>query len=107
MEEGFWKNGPEYYMARMANGAVMVYPEPTGILTGDAILEELESRPRWTSVLIDDRVLARDEDTVVLAYRARALVDGGSPYFATCASTYVGHGPVWRLLAHNQTPETE
>lgn len=106
LEEGFWKNGPEYYLSRMANGAVMIFPEPTGILTGKAILDALETGPRWSSVLIDDRTIARDDNTVVLAYRARGIRDAGAPCFATCSSTYVGDGTIWRLLSHHQTPET-
>lgn len=103
LERRFWLEGPEHYARALDPGCVMVFP--FGVLQGAAIAASLDGAPRWTSVDMAERTLARPtDDLVVLAYRARGERAGAEPYAAWCSSTYRRDGAGWRLVQHQQTP---
>ena len=104
LEERFWLDGAEAYRKRLVSDAVMVFPYPAGILQGDAIIDGVESAPRWRSVVMSDRVFRRRGDTALLAYRASAEREGDPICEMLCASTYLNDGGEWRLISHQQTP---
>ena len=104
LEERFWTGGVDYARSRAASGAVMVFPHPVGILTGEAIFAGLEQAPRWRTVVMTDRTLRRDGALAVLAYRASAEREDDPIHEAFCASTWLQDGDDWRLMAHQQTP---
>lgn len=104
LEEAFWLQGQEAFALHMADGCMMIFPEPVGVMMGAAIIESLEGAPRWTSVQMSERAIRRFvDDCLCLAYRARAERDGTGPYHALCASTYVLIGGKWRLALHQHT----
>jgi len=103
-ETRFWLEGTERYATQLASGAVMVFPAPAGILTGDAIVESLQDAPRWDAVTFDDKSESRAGDTMVLTYRATGRRGDERPYVALCSSTYARQAGGWKLLAHQQTP---
>lgn len=104
LEEGFWLGGAETFRSRMADGAIMIFPYPTGILQGDRITQSLAGVPRWRSVVMADRTLTLRGNVAVLAYRAEAEREGEAIRTMLCASTYVRDGDGWRLISHQQTP---
>lgn len=104
MEEHFWTDGADAARSLMADGAVMVFPYPSGILQGDEIADGMEAAPRWRSVIMTDRRLRRQDNVAVLAYQASAERSGSDLYRALCASTYVNDEGNWRLVSHQQTP---
>lgn len=108
IEEGFWTAADRvhYFGEHMAGDAVMVFPEPTGILDEAAIIETLEDASAWSEVRIEDVDLVHLRETgAVLAYRAEARRDDGDPYSVYAASVYVlQEDGVWRLAFHQQTP---
>lgn len=104
LEESFWLGGAETFRSTMADGAIMVFPYPAGILQGAKITEGVASAPRWRSVLMDDRVTNIKGNVAVLAYKAEAEREGEPIRKMLCASTYVREGDGWRLLSHQQTP---
>jgi hypothetical protein len=103
-EKRFWLDGPGFYEENMAADALMVFPEPVGVLRGEAIVAGLRQGARWRSVEMTETVQTALAATAVLAYRARGQRDGAAPYSARCSSTYVRDGDRWKLLAHQQTP---
>lgn len=103
-ESRFWLEGSERYPSQLANGAAMVFPKPTGILTGDEIMESLGSAPRWDSVAFEEKSESRVGDTMVLTYKAVGQRGDDRPYVALCSSTYARQAGAWKLLAHQQTP---
>lgn len=103
-EESFWLDGPAFYERWMMADALMVFPEPVGIVEGNDILAGLRHGPRWGSVDIRERSHTRAGDTVVLAYRAIGTREGSEPYIALCSSTYIRDADNWKLLSHQQTP---
>lgn len=104
IEEGFWTQGAEFASGKMADGAVMVFPYPAGILQGEEIVQGLKSATRWRSVTLSHRRCQRLGSVAVLAYEAAAERAGADIYRALCASTYIEDDDGWRLLSHQQTP---
>lgn len=68
LERGFWLEGACFFRAHMAEGAVMVFPPPVGLLQGEAILQALEGVPRWRSLEMTGCREIRHGDTAALAY---------------------------------------
>lgn len=105
IEHGLWLGRAEFYADHMAPDAIMVFPAPTGILHGDAIIAGMEGAPPWTRVEMDDRVQRIDGDVAVIAYRATGHRDDAPPYRVRCGSTYI-RTDRWRIAAHQQTPDS-
>lgn len=104
-ERRFWLEGASHFRAVMAPDCLMVFPAPTGILTGAAIIDALQDAPRWQSVEMSEQAAARADAAVALAYRALARRGPDeSAYLAYCSSTYVKTAEGWRLVQHQQTP---
>lgn len=103
-ETRFWTGGRDYAERVMGEDAVMVFPYPAGILQGRAILDGMDTAPRWRSVEMSDRVFTRKGPLRLLAYRASAERADTPIYTALCASTWMLDGEDWRLVAHQQTP---
>jgi hypothetical protein len=105
VERSLWLEGAGTFRAWVAPDCVMVFPEPAGILTGEAILDGLAGAPRWQRLEISGAVLRRiGSAAVVLAYRAEAQRAGGEAYRALCSSSYVHDAGDWWLVQHQQTP---
>lgn len=104
LEESFWLGGAETFRSTMADGAIMVFPYPAGILQGETIVEGVKSAPRWRSVVMRDRKLNIRGSVAVLAYKAEAEREGAPIQTMLCASTYLREDGGWRLMSHQQTP---
>jgi hypothetical protein len=109
LERQLWHADEEFYRDTLSEDAVMVFPEPTGILERSTVLESLGGADRWRRVEFDDeRLLEVDDDVFQLVYRAVAERSGdGSEYTALITTTYVRANGSWRLLSHQQTPVEE
>ncbi len=108
MEERFWTSGPDYYARHLAPAAVMVLPEPTGVLVRDEIASSVEGA-RWSEVSLEEhRVLELTDRSALVTYKATALRDNEPPYVARASSAYVrGRDGGWKLAFHQQTPLPE
>jgi hypothetical protein len=106
MEEKFWTQPAEYYRENLAYNAVMVFPEPAGVLVKDEIASAVEKKPRWSHVTLEEhRLLELDERAAVVTYKATAKREGANPpYVARASSAYVSDGRAWKLAFHQQTP---
>jgi hypothetical protein len=109
LERQLWNADEEFYRETLSEDAVMVFPDPTGILERSAVLESLGGADRWRRVEFDDeRLVEVDDDVLQLVYRAVAERSGdGSEYTALITTTYVTAGGSWQLLTHQQTPVGE
>lgn len=104
MEQNFWLADAAYFTQKLAEGCIMVFPQPAEILVGAAIVQWLKGAPRWDTVDMTDRKWTHDEvGAVTIAYKAKADRQG-KPYSALCSSTYVGQNGNWKLMQHQQTP---
>ena len=104
-ERRFWLEGAPHFRAMMDPGCVMVFPEPVGVLTGEAILDAVDQMPRWSDVAMRATTLSRiSGDAVVLAYFAEGTRSGQDPYRVYCSSTYHRTAEGWRLVQHQHTP---
>ena len=109
LERQLWNADEEFYRETLSADAVMVFPEPTGILERSDVLESLGGADRWRRIEFDDeRLVEVDDDVFQLTYRAVAERSGdGSVYTALITTTYVRANGSWRLLSHQQTPIDE
>jgi hypothetical protein len=106
LEEKFWKRGADDYRRNLANSAIMVFPDPAGVLVKDEITSSLGSKSRWSDVALEEhRLLELADGAAVVTYKATAKrLDGGRPYVARASSAYVHDGSDWKLAFHQQTP---
>ena len=103
VERELWTGGPEAFRRWMAAECLMVFPDPTGILTGPAAIEAIGGAPRWQRVGFAGGLLRRTGEAAVLAYRAEATRPGGEAWRALCSSTYARLAGAWWLVQHQQT----
>jgi hypothetical protein len=106
LETRFWQGDERFYDAWLGPAAVMVFPDPTGILDRAAILASIRGAPRWTEVRLAERRLVRPNvAVVVVAYRVDARRDDDEgAYRAWASTTYTRSEGVWSLALHQQTP---
>ena len=106
LEERFWTEGPDYYRRNLAYAAIMVFPEPAGVMVKDEIASALQQNARWSRVALEEhRLLELSENAAVVTYKATASrPEGGNPYVARASSAYVRDGAAWKLAFHQQTP---
>lgn len=106
LEEKFWTEGADYCERNLAYAAIMVFPEPAGVLVKDDIASSLDKKARWSHVALEEhRLLELNEAAAVVTYKATARrPDGGKPYMARASSAYVRSGSGWKLAFHQQTP---
>ncbi len=106
LEEQFWTSGAGFYEQRLSSNALMVFPEPAGVLDRQATLESIQSGARWKNVSFTSKQFAMPaQSTAILVYSVKA--DRGGPdttYSAQCSSTYVLSSGDWQLALHQQTP---
>ncbi len=105
LEEQFWRGDAAFYRRNLADEAVMIFPDPAGVMIKDEICSSIDASPRWEDVLLEEhRVMELDELAVLLTYRATAARGGELPYVARASSVYVRDGDGWKLAFHQQTP---
>jgi hypothetical protein len=106
LEEKFWTEGADYYQRNLASAAIMVFPDPAGVMVKDALASSLARGQRWSQVALEEHRLLELNDAVALVtYKATAKrPDGGGAYVARASSAYVRDGSGWKLAFHQQTP---
>ena len=98
-------NDAEFYRERLDDGALLVFPAPTGIIDRDQTIAAVASSGGWREFeLVDFRLVELTDRTAAAAYRADAVSADGSRYSAYCSSTYVREDSGWQLALHQQTP---
>jgi hypothetical protein len=105
IEEGFWKGDAGFYRRHLTDDAIMVFPEPVGVLSRERTIEAIASAPRWASVRFEEpRIVRLRDDVAVVSYRATAAREGqDSPHTAFASSVYVRDDGAWKLAFHQQT----
>ena len=106
LEEQFWLGDAEFYKHMLAEGALMVLPQPVGILDRAATINSISAGARWQTVTFSQqRCVFQGSGIAVLVYCAQAdRGEADSEYAAQCSSTYVGVKYGWQLVLHHQTP---
>ena len=105
LEEKFWTEGTDYYRRHLAYAAIMVFPDPAGVLVKDEIASSLGKTARWSQVALEEhRLLELSDAAAVVTYKATASRPEGGTYVARASSAYVHDGRAWKLAFHQQTP---
>lgn len=104
-EESLWTADAEHYRASIDAECLMVLPMPPYVMSGEAAVAAVAATPRWSSVDLSERHVARPEEgMIVVAYHASAA-RGDERYEAHCTSTYRRRGHEdWQVVQHQQTP---
>jgi Domain of unknown function (DUF4440) len=105
LEREFWTGDADFYRRHLSDHAVMVFPEPAGVLTREQVLEAIASGPRWAEVQMEEpRVVSLTSETAILTYKATARREGDTnPYVALVSSVYVNGDGRWKLAFHQHT----
>jgi hypothetical protein len=106
LERGFWLGDTGFYLGNLASRAMMVFPDPIGLMTREQILDSIEHAPRWTVIEIAGvRFLELGGDTVLVSYRARAKRPRQQfEYSVLASSLYVREQGRLKLAFHQHTP---
>jgi hypothetical protein len=106
LERGFWEADADYYDRNLAPDAVMVLPDPAGLMDRDAVIQTIGASSRWVDLRMDDVQMIRlGQDVAALVYQAAARrSDEGSRYTALVTSLYARDAGAWKLALHQQTP---
>lgn len=104
LEEQFWLGAADFYSATLASNALMVLPQPAGILDRGSTIASISSGNRWRKVSFQQQhLVSASSETAVLVYLAHAERDApGLSYVAQCSSTYVCDQGQWLLAVHHQ-----
>lgn len=104
-EESLWTGSSEHYRELIDDACLMVLPSPPYVLAGDEGVAAVVATPRWTTVELSKRRIARAErGLIVVAYQIAARRDERS-YGANCPSTYRRRAhDDWQVVQHQQTP---
>jgi hypothetical protein len=106
LEEQFWRGNAEFYRQNLTADALMVLPDPAGVMTRDATVQSIGDSTRWQRVEMSDVTsLELSPGVMLLTYRATASRDSNnSAYTARATSVYVDRGNGPKLAFHQQTP---
>lgn len=106
LEEQFWKADADFYRDNLTPDALMVFADPIGAMTKQAIIESIGAAPRWHRIQLEDVTqVPLTSDAMLLTYRATAEREPAEgSYAARASSVYVKCGDVWQLAFHQQTP---
>lgn len=106
MERQFWLADATYYVQHVAEDAVMILPEPAGLMRKDQVVRSIAASQRWSEVELENAALLRlGERNAVLHYRALARRPGQEARYAVLASSvYSSRDGEWKLVFHQQTP---
>lgn len=108
LEEQFWKAGAEFYRDNLAPDALMVFADPVGVMTKQAVVESISAAPRWRRIEFEEATHVQLQPGVMLlTYRATAERDADEPYVARASSVYVQGSCGWQLAFHQQTPSAQ
>ena len=105
LERAFWSEGASFHDRYLALDALMIFPDPAGIMHRAAALRGLKAAPRWSNLRFSyQRIVYPGEDAAIVAYDITADRAGLAGYSARCSSMYVRVNGEWRLAAHHQSP---
>jgi hypothetical protein len=73
LEEQFWKGDTDFYRQRLTAEALMVFPDPVGVLGKEETVASISQAPRWRDVeLTEVKAVMLATDAALLVYRATA-----------------------------------
>ncbi len=93
-----------FYDRVLDRDVVMLLPGGLRIDSRAEALDAMSGQPWASHDLQNLGVLSLGDAAAIVVYGATARREGGTPYSALIASTYVRRDDGWKLAAHQQTP---
>jgi hypothetical protein len=107
LEEQFWKRDVDFYRQWLTAEALMVFPDPLGVLDKEETVASISQAPRWRDVEFTEvKAVMLATDAALLVYRATARRAEAATHVTRASSAYVRQDGVWKLAFHQQTPAT-
>ena len=96
--------GGDAYRSHLANDAIVIVPG--AVMDRDSCAAAIDAAPRWDEWTIADvSVRLLSAESALLSYRWRSR-RGDTRYDAVMSSVYALRDGVWKLVLHQQTPDT-
>jgi Domain of unknown function (DUF4440) len=107
LEEQFWRGDADFYRQRLTAEALMVLPDPVGVLGKEETVTSISQAPRWRDVEFTEvNAVMLATDAALLVYHATARRAEDATYVTRASSVYVRQDGAWNLAFHQQTPAT-
>src|SRR5918995_2888727 len=98
LEEQFWKGDADFYRQRLTAEALMVFPDPVGVLGKEETVASISQAPRWRDVEFTEvKAVMLATDAALLVYRATARRAEDATYVTRASSVYVRQDGAWTL----------
>ena len=106
LEKTLWTGDGAVYERLTAAAALLVFPQPFGVMERDAAVRAVDAAPRWSAVEFSGvRIAWPTAHVAVIVYQVHASRGVGDPGFSgTCSSAWADDAGAWRLVLHQQTP---
>jgi hypothetical protein len=107
IERGFWSGGPDYYRQNLDDLCVTAFTEMAGTFKKDDIAGMITETDRWRDLSLDVKgCLEPAPGFAILTYAVKATRKNNEPYAAAVTSAYVKRNGAWKLVLHQQTPQS-
>lgn len=95
----------EFYQEHTAADALVVFPAPVGVITGDEMVSAINAGNPWSDYAISEpRIVEASSDSAILIYYVTAHRPGQPEYQALISSGYAQRDGQWKLVFHQHTP---
>lgn len=93
----------QFYDTVLDKQVLMLFPGGTIMSDRPEVIRSMGGPPWAWYRLQDVRTITLGKDAGLVAYRVRALRQGGRVYSALVCSVYVRRGSAWKMVFHQQT----
>jgi hypothetical protein len=107
IEEGFWLEGEDYFLAHVDERCLLAFPTMPdfhGVDSREEVAATAKQPNRWSDLKMSNRQLVQPgEDVAIISYRADATQADGKPYAALIGSAYAKRDDGWKLSFHQHS----
>ncbi len=107
IEEGFWLEGEDYFLAHVDERCLLAFPTMPdfhGVHSREEVAATAKQPNRWSDLKMTNRQMVRPgEGVAIISYRVDATKADGKPYAALIGSAYAKRGDGWKLAFHQHS----
>jgi hypothetical protein len=108
LERKFWTGDAAFYEQNVGESCLVAFNrDMAGVMSNKDLAATFKDGNRWRDLEIELKGLVMpSDDMAILSYEARATREGGEHYAALVSSGYARRGGRWKLVFHQQSPQT-